>query len=331
MYYIKHINIRKIRYHFQWALFFITIFAGVRFYLFYRHFTSMSPFVERPTLVDGFLPIGALLSFKLWIKEGILHPVHPAAAIILLSALTVSLLFKKSFCGWICPIGTVSELIYKTGSKIFGKNYRIHPYLDILLRSIKYIFLGFTLYLSFLKLNVIAIKVFLNTEYWKIADVKMLLLFINMSKVTLIVLTSLFIFSLFFKNFWCRYLCPYGALTGLLSMLSPFMISRNKKTCLQCDKCTQICPNQIQVSKKSVINSPECNGCQSCISVCPSQGTLGISLLGKRAINSLIYGLFVYICFFLIIGVARVTDNWKANISYSEYREIIPSINRIGH
>ena len=54
-----------------------------------------------------------------------------------------------------------------------------------------------------------------------------------------IVIGVIVLLSMFVQNFWCRYLCPYGALLGLVSLLSPVKIRRDKEACIDCGKCTR--------------------------------------------------------------------------------------------
>ena len=76
-------------------------------------------------------------------------------------------------------------------------------------------------------MSVEGIRAFLESPYGVIADVKMLNLFRLMGVTTAVVLGFLAVASVFVQNFWCRYLCPYGALTGLLALLSPLRIRRD--------------------------------------------------------------------------------------------------------
>ena len=55
------------------------------------------------------------MAFKYFILTGIVEPVHPAAFILFVAILGVSLIVKKGFCGWICPIGTLSQLFLMGG------------------------------------------------------------------------------------------------------------------------------------------------------------------------------------------------------------------------
>ena len=321
--------IRKLRYALQWGLFFFIVYGGYKLYLFREHFLSGSPLVERPPLVDGFLPIGALMGLKLWFTKGTFDPIHPASLVILLSSIAISLALKKSFCGWICPVGTLSEAVFKVGRKIFGRNVAIPRYIDYPLRSIKYLLLFFFFYVV-LKMPAQAITEFLSDPYWKIADIKMLDFFIKMSSLTFYVLLSLSALSLVFKNFWCRYLCPYGALLGLLSAFSPFKINRNEDKCTHCGKCTKNCPSLLPVDKKEIIRSPECTGCLTCVSGCPAKGALDMSV-GKKNIKPVFYVGMVVIVFFGIILSAKLTGNWHSAVTYEEYKALVPVASKFGH
>ncbi|MBI4823826.1 MAG: 4Fe-4S binding protein [Nitrospirae bacterium] len=321
--------LRKLRYTFQWGVFCLVVYAGYKLYLFIEHFTSGTALIQRPPLVDGFLPIGALMSLKLWIIEGVFDSIHPASLVIFLSALIVSLLLRKSFCGWLCPVGTLSEAVFKAGKRLFGKNYKLSSYIDYPLRSVKYILLGFFLYVAG-KMSSTAIEGFLNTFYWKVADIKMLKFFTEMSALTFTVLLGLLVLSLFLKNFWCRYLCPYGALLGILSLLSPLKITRNDEACTHCHLCTKNCPSHLPIEEKQRLKSPECTGCLTCVSVCPSKGALDISL-HRKPVNPLIYTALIVVVFFGIISIGKLTGRWHSSLTYEEYKAVIPVISELMH
>jgi polyferredoxin len=88
-----------------------------------------------------------------------------------------------------------------------------------------------------------------------VADIKMLYFFTDITPFAIWVLVSLVVLSILIRNFCCRYLCPYGALLGILSFLSILKIHRNQETCTNCKKCTRTCPVDIKVHKtRSVIS-----------------------------------------------------------------------------
>jgi polyferredoxin len=323
--------LRKVRYAFQWGLFALVLYSGYRFYLFTEHFASGARQVERPPMVDGFLPIGSLMTLKLWLAEGIFDRVHPAGLVIFASALVMSLLLRKSFCGWVCPVGALSEQVFRLGGRIFGRNLNIPKYVDYPLRSLKYLLMAFFLHVVLVKMDGAAIAAFLNTPYWKIADVRMLHFFTKMSATTMVVLSALMLLSLPFKNFWCRYLCPYGALVGILGCLSPTRITRNEDACIHCERCTRSCPSLLPVGEKKRVRSPECTGCLTCVSNCPARGALDMALPGRRPIRPMLYAALVTVVFLGIIGAARATDHWHSDVTYEEYKALVPVAGRFEH
>ena len=135
-------NTRHFRTYVQSAIFLLTLAIGFQFYVHVFQASTGGPIsVSRPPGVEGLLPIGALMAWKAFLTTGIWDPVHPAAMVILGFAALISFLFRKSFCGWFCPIGTLSEWLFKAGAGVFGKNYQIPHWFDHLLRSLKYLIL----------------------------------------------------------------------------------------------------------------------------------------------------------------------------------------------
>lgn len=325
--------IRRVRYAVQWGLLTLILFGGYRLASFIDAVMSGAPEASlstRPQLVDGFLPIGGMMSIRHWAEAGFIEPTHPAALFILLAAIVVSFVLMKSFCGWVCPIGTISEALHKLGHKIFGRNFTIHRFIDYPLRALKYVLLGFFLWIIFLKMPIQGIAAFMADPYWKIADIKMLRFFTEMSSTTAITLGVLGVLSVAFKNFWCRYLCPYGALTGLLGLISPSGIRRDNKACINCHKCTRSCPNLIDVEMKDRVRSPECTGCLTCVSVCPAKGALDTEVAGIR-MKPAHYAAAVLVIYFGIIGGAMMSGHWRSNVTPQEYRALLPQIERLGH
>lgn len=324
--------VRFLRYAVQFGFVLLTLFIGYRFYQFVQHFEVPGrPFVQRPAAVDAFLPIGGLMAFKYFLFTGIVEPVHPSGFILFVAILGVSLIMKKGFCGWICPIGTLSQYVWMAGEKIFGRNFRIGKFTDISLRSLKYILLGLFVFLIGIAMAPTMMLLFMITDYYKVVDVRMMKFFTEMSSLTLWVLVALVALSVLYKNFWCRYLCPYGALLGLVSRLSPFKIRRNEEKCVHCHACTTHCPTLIDVESKEIVKSEECFGCLTCVSRCPAEGALDLSLrTGRKArtITPWLYAVILIILFYLVIGVGMATDNWNSKIPYDEYQRLIPEVQK---
>ncbi len=135
----------------------------------------------------------------------------PAGCFIFTAIVASISIFWKTFCSWLCPVGFLSELIGAFGEKLFKKKIRLPKFLDFPLRSLKYLLLAFFIYAIFFLMSELAIKAFLDSSYNLVSDIKMWYFFADISRFSLIVISVLFLLSIIIRNFWCRYLCPYGA------------------------------------------------------------------------------------------------------------------------
>ncbi|MBU0561458.1 MAG: 4Fe-4S binding protein [Bacteroidetes bacterium] len=330
--------IQKHRMIIQLLFVLLCIWIGIEFHLFVKYLESggTAEFYERPPGAESFLPISSLMSLYYLAKTGIIHNAHPAGLFILLAIVGVSFVFGKSFCGWICPVGALSEYIADFGdnlqNKLFKKVYRITRWLDYPLRSIKYLLLAFFVYAIFFAMSELALKSFLDSSYNVISDVKMYYFFAEISQFALTVILVLFVFSIFARNFWCRYLCPYGALLGIFSILSPNKIQRNLDSCIDCELCAKACPSRIKVDKVKTVISDECSTCMSCVDVCPAADTLNLKFVAakkpiqKKLIVFGIIGIFVW-----ITALGMLSKNWQNNISKEEYLNHFKNKDSIGH
>lgn len=317
----------------QWGFFFWILYIGVRFGQFVEHFTSRgaTPYVSRPAGVDGFLPIGGLASLKLWITTGEIDRLHPAAMVLLLTFLLMSLLTKKSFCSWLCPVGTLSEAAWKLGGRLFRGNPRIWRWLDIPLRGLKYLLLGFFVKILLVDMPAQAIASFLKAPYWAVSDVKMLHFFTRMSLTTMLVLLVICTLSLFYKNFWCRYLCPYGALLGLVSLASPFKIRRAADSCTACRQCSRTCPSLLTIHNRRAVSNAECTGCLSCVEACPQKCLAMTSVLPQAPLPRWVFPLLLVTVYTTGVGLGMATGHWESALSYGDYQQLVPLAERFGH
>ena len=308
----------------QYGFLAFNIYIGLRLYFFYSHYVTAgaTPFVSRPPSVEAYLPIAALMSLKYFLLTGVIDPVHPAGLIILVAAIATSLVLRRGFCSWICPIGTLSEICHRAGKRL---EIIVKPprFIDLPLRSLKYILLA-AFVLVTMQMDALAIRAFMNSPFNRIADIKMLLFFKNLSLTAALVLFNLVVLSVIIKNFWCRYLCPYGAMLALFSKLGPARIERDPEKCINCNKCDRVCPAYIGIAKAPAVTSLECIGCLDCVLACPVPETLEVKMARKKVIKPNVYGLLVVGAFMAIIAGAQLTGHWQTNITLAEYRQRIP-------
>ena len=340
---------QQVRRAVQLAFLLLNAYIGIRFLLWVRFFETQgaSTYVERPAGVDGWLPIAGLMNLRYLLAFRQFPSIHPSALVLFSVFLVASLLVKKSFCSWHCPVGTASEYLWKLGRRLFRRNVELPRWLDISMRSLKYLLLGFFVLIVF-TMPAQGLSDFLASPFNIIADVKMLNFFRYMSTLGMTVVGLLAILSLFVQNFWCRFLCPYGALMGIVSSLSPIKIRRDTQACIDCGKCNKACPSHLPVDKLEQVRSVECTGCLECVAVCPSNNALQISLPPRkaainspaqaiasrwrqRALRPRAVAIVLALVFFALIGAARVTGHWQTTITRNVYMQLVPDAESYDH
>ena len=274
---------QALRHALQLGFLALNVWIGIQFYLFVRYYETggRSAFAARPAGVEGWLPIASLMNLKILLATGRVPGLHAAGMFLLIAFVGISWVFRKAFCAWLCPVGTVSEYLWRFGRRICGHNFRLPRALDIGMRSLKYILLGLFLY-AVGAMPVAAIRAFLEGPYGMVDDVKMLNFFRFLGLGGGTVMAILVIASVFVQNFWCRYLCPYGALMGAASAASPLRIRRDASLCIDCGKCAKACPPALPVDRLVRIRSAECTGCLECVAACPAAGALFLSTPVRR-------------------------------------------------
>ena len=297
----------------------------MQFYLWVRLYETgaASVWVSRPPGVEGWLPVASLMNLKCWLVTGEVPRIHPAGMFLLVDFLAISWLLRKAFCSWLCPVGTLSEWLWRAGRRMFGRNPRLPRWLDIGLRSLKYLLLALFVY-AVGNMRVADLRAFLDGPYGVIADVKMLNFFRYLSLTSAVVIGLLVAASLLVQNFWCRYLCPYGALMGLFSMLSPLRIRRHPAACVDCGACARACPSLLPVDALLSVKSAECTGCLECIAACPSPAALCLAAPGRRPVARWVFAALLVALFVGIVGYAKFTNHWRTDLPSQVYSDLVP-------
>ena len=355
---------QRVRHTVQIAFLALNAWLGLEFYLWVRYYETNghSFYIDRPAGVEGWLPIAGLMNLKYFLSTHHVSAIHPAAMVLLVIFLLSSWLLKKSFCSWLCPVGTVSEYLWHLGQQLFHRSLLLPRWLDIPLRSLKYLLLAFFVYVV-ATLSADGLQQFLLAPFGIIADVKMLNFFRHMSLLGIAVILTLVLLSIMIQNVWCRFLCPYGALMGLVSILSPVKIRRDKAACIDCNKCTHACPSHLPVAQLVTIRSAECTGCLSCIAACPAENALNFALPPRanatyaahtfptntetspaprslalsnarwqhRTLQPHTVVLILAILFFGLITFARTTHHWQTNLPRSIYQQLVPHADDYNH
>lgn len=384
----KGFNSQKLRWCVQIAFFIVVLVIGWQFYTFVKYCEAGGKgfYLPRPPGVESFLPISALMGTKYFFGTGKINPIHPAGFVIFGTLLLTALFFKRGFCGWICPIGTVSEWEWRFGDWFLKKlpqrvsyvirnvptrftaglslvftpiivllilevitmesfksplfRYLTPAYVlamvlpfaiprkiwpdkinDILARAWKFSILAFFIQVIIIKMPIEQLEVlYTRAPFVRVADIKMLKFFMNMSGMALSVILTIFVISLINKNYWCRFFCPYGALLGIIGYVSPMRITRDTGKCIDCGKCTKACAMHILVEKKKHVMTHECVACYDCVNACPVNGALDMKLVGDRKkIHYALYAILLVGLYVAVTNTARATGHWYTKISDAEY------------
>jgi len=308
-----HLTPPRFRLAVQAAFTMFCIYVGIRFAAFLAWALGKSDvFVAKPGAVEGFLPISALMGLRQLLSTGIWDRVHPAGLSIFIAILLMAFLFRKGFCGYICPVGFISNLLERLGRRM-RMAFVPTKWVDLPLTGVKYLLLGGFCFAVF-SMDTRSLQSFLSGPYNLVSDAKMLEFFTAPSALSLFVIAVLILLSIVIRNFWCRYLCPYGALLGLFAWIGPTHVRRNTTTCIDCGKCTKQCPSGITVQEKKVVRTPECIGCAECIGACPVEGCLSFSVYGKKRIPWLAVGGGAVLTLLLVWAWAKATGHWESEM-----------------
>lgn len=168
---------------------------------------------------EAYCPFGGLQALGSYLLNQALSCTMTSAQIVMGVLLFAGVLaFSKLFCAFICPIGTVSEALGNIGAR-FKIRFTIEGIADKILRSLKYVLLFITLYFT-LQSNELFCKKF--DPYFALASG------FNADVVVLYSLLSIAIViigSLFIRLFWCKYICPLGAISNIFKFSIFFVAS----------------------------------------------------------------------------------------------------------
>lgn len=296
-----------------------------------------SPWLVRPDVVDGFLPIAGGLGLRAWLGQGLVDPHHPAATITVLVLSLSALLLGRAFCAWFCPIGLVGEWLHRLRNRLLPGEWTPPRWLDWLLRAQKFLVLGFLLFIILLAVPAAALPGYLASPYHQAADMKMGAFFFNLSLVSGLCLGWVLLLTATFRQGFCRYLCPYGAWLALLGLLTPLRIRRDPVRCLRssghdCDKCSRACPSRIQVHQLIAVRSLECTSCLSCVAACPRRAdALHLGTPHRRLSPRRLLGLLCLLLLVLPLLSYGLLDIWVSQTPLADRHDLLQRLPWLNH
>ena len=176
-------------------------------------------------------------------------------------------LLGRAFCGWACPFGALQDLLNYLRS---GKSFRVKPFWYT-----KFIVLFAVLGAAWYALDTVFCKlcpsgslfgaIIFRLRYPTYTSTFSQPFYIHMFTLILTVVLALLI-----SRFWCRYLCPLGAIAGAFNKVSIVNISLDADKCKKCNACLDAC--RMGITKlEDIGNSTDCILCGRCVEACPTK------------------------------------------------------------
>ncbi|MDD4312425.1 MAG: FMN-binding protein [Eubacteriales bacterium] len=190
--------------------------------------------------------------------------------ILAVSMLLITAIMGRFFCGFLCAFGTMGDFFWYLGSKLKIQRPKIGTKMDRILKKLKYVLLVlivvlfWTLGVSILSGTGNPWTVFgMLTKLSGWTDMTVLV------SVGMLLLLLIVVGSLYIERFFCRYLCPLGAVFAIVSRFRLFKIRKPRTNCGPCRACTKRCSMGISLYKTNVVTSAECIDCMNCVEICP--------------------------------------------------------------
>lgn len=201
--------------------------------------------------------------------------------VVAIAIIPLTIVLGRFFCGWMCAFGSIGDLVYEATSKMWKKKPRIPESVDRFLKWVKYVWLVVLIAVVWVS----GATVFQSANPW---DAFGMLVTVGKAPAfstvfatllpALLLLVGIIMGSVFVHRFFCRYLCPLGAIFAIVSKIRITHIQKNRTVCGKCRVCTNHCPMGIALYQKDTVKSGECIECMACVAVCPRKNaTLTVS------------------------------------------------------
>jgi uncharacterized protein with FMN-binding domain len=190
----------------------------------------------------------------------------------LIAVIPTTMILGRFFCGWMCAFGSFLDFVNSISKKFIKKKYKIGEKTDLFLKSLKYLILitlaAFAWTMSFDVFNKISPwdSFGMIFSFDSLPDFSNI---INLLPAATIIFVAIIILSAFYERFFCKYLCPLGAIFSITSLFRVGRIVKPIENCKGCTLCTKNCPVNIPLYKMDEVKSGECINCMKCVTSCP--------------------------------------------------------------
>jgi ferredoxin-type protein NapH len=210
------------------------------------------------------------------------------ALIAVLPVIGIYLIFGRAFCGWVCPMDFLVEMVDKIRS---NRQWAIGNWAKKISPKIGYGIAGVLLVVSAL----VNIPFFTNyishlTNFFRMLTGGVFLVLDLPVEPSVLVFSTGGIFILLFLEYlfprlWCRVLCPLGKIYGLFNKISLLKLKFMEGKCHQCIQCEQLCYMNVKIARhieKPGLRDANCIYCGRCVEACQTRGKLIKMKFGGR-------------------------------------------------
>ncbi len=229
-------------------------------------------------------PVDLFLQLDPLVAIGTILTTHTWFTLLLWSLVTIifTIIFGRFFCGWVCPFGAIHHFAGYMSSRKKGLKERIDFYRYRKAQNIKYYILIFFLIISLLpkSINLLLTGLLdpiplitrsINLMLLPIADMPFNITSANArsyegSWFILIIFFGAVALNLVIPRFYCRIICPLGALFGIIGRYSIWRIGKKDRDCRDDKQCERSCEGGCDPAGKIKVN--ECILCFNCTEAC---------------------------------------------------------------
>jgi len=216
------------------------------------------------------------------------------------AVMLLTIIGGRWFCGWICAFGAYNDLIYFISKKVFKVKFKVDEKVDSILKYVKYIILIFIIIVSW----TMGSNILESTSPWDVfGQITNLSTVFSSLLIGLILLVLITIGAFFIERFFCRYLCPLGAVFAIISGLGITKINKPKADCGKCRACTNNCSMGLKLYEVNKVKGGECINCLNCTEVCP-RNNANANILGQDLNQNLVGS----VAMATMLGVYGVTN-----------------------
>lgn len=261
--------------------------------------------------IHALCPYGGLESMLSLVAAGtFLKRIVIGTFVLFGSTILLSIAMRRSFCGQICALGALQEFFGKIGHKLFKKRPAVPQKLDRILRYLKYVVLAVTVAMAWITGELWITPYDPFNALGHLADFNAL---VTSYLIGFIVLIITLLGSVVYDRFFCKYLCPAGALYGAIGKASPYAVRVTESACIRCGKCSRACPMNVDVmnAKNGRVTSIECINCNECVHVCPVEGAIHTGYSKRAKIHPLLATILALTLFFVPMGIAALNGDMQ--------------------